>query len=293
MLNFNHKKEGIQLKHHVVFLLAFFATFCRTLSADSSELDRYNLVLYNDETVAKMITVITATSPVLSIPNTTHIFPAQVSLHRIPALAKAKKIIVFDGIPPGQEHLQYAYEQYKQNIRKLTQSDHYFTNTKLVFCSQWGHLSGAIEEAMKHVTTPYVFMHQHDLVILKPFDLNGIIATMDENPAIKYVHFWGGKNKSSKWWNRRLDEKVEGTHYVPLTRSFGWSDQCHVASAAYYKDFVLPQCDHCFMENAMQRKFKKKFDKIGKKSHEEFGTYLYGELSDGHYIKHTDGRNSP
>ncbi len=250
----------------------------------------YNKDLYTDDALADMITVITATSPVLSIPATTHIYPAQVSLHRIPALAKAKKIIVFDGIPEQNKHLEAAYTKYKKNIQDLCETDYYFQNTELVFCPKWGHLSGAITEAIKHVTTPFVFMHQHDLILEKSFDLNGIIATMLVNPNIKYVHFWGQKNKKSTWWNRIVDEEIDGISHVPLTRSFGWSDQCHIATVDYYQNFVLPECDHCFMETAMQEKFQKKLDKNGKKAHKKFGTYLYGDLSDGYYIKHTDGR---
>ncbi len=252
----------------------------------------YDKDYYTDDTVAQLLTVITATSPVLSIPATTHIYPAQVSLHRIPALAKAKKIIVFDAIPEANKHLEAAYTRYKKNIQELTETDYYFKNTELLSCTEWGHLSGAIKEALKHVTTPFVFMHQHDLVLEKSFDLNGIIATMIANPHVKYVHFWGGKNKKSKWWNRIVDEKIEGISHVPLTRCFGWSDQCHVASVEYYQNFVLPECDHCFMETAMQKMYSLRLNQEGEEVHKDFGTYLYGDLSDGHYIKHTDGRKN-
>lgn len=265
------------MKKALILILAI----CNVLAAES---------FYDDDAIAEMITVITATSPTYSIPNTTHLYPAQVSLFQVPALAKAKKIIVFDGIPPGQEHLKFAYDKYKQNIQNLTETDHYFANTELVFCEEWGHLSGAISEAIKHVKTPFVFMHQHDLILKKKFDLNGVVATMLVNPNVKYVHMWLGINNRSKGWNRKLDEQIEGTHYVPLTRSFGWSDQCHVASVEYYQNFVLPECDHCFMETAMQRKYDQELAKQGEEAHKLFGTYLYGNLTDGGYIKHTDAR---
>jgi hypothetical protein len=264
---------------------------CKQKSSDSEKYIQLHGVIYDDDTVAKMITVITATSPTVSMPNTTHLYPAQVSLHKIGALAKAKKIIVFDGIPPHDQHLIHAYNAYKQSVVKLTQSDYYFKNTELVFCPDWGHLSGTIEVALKHVKTPYVFMHQHDLIIKKDFDLNAVLATMIKNPEVKYVHFWGGKNKKSKWWNGPVDDEVEVEAFVELTRSFGWSDQCHLASVNYYNREVLPECDHCFMETAMQKRFKKELAIYGKDAHEDFGTYLYGGLSDGGYIQHTDGRN--
>src|SRR4051812_37553585 len=74
----------------------------------------WNGVTYDTETVAKLITVITSTSPVPSIPSTRHLYPAQASLFQIPAFALCKKIIVFDGIRPGQEaKYGYAYGRYK------------------------------------------------------------------------------------------------------------------------------------------------------------------------------------
>lgn len=279
-----------KLQTALLAIIPFLVLLTNSASACYTEFDSLE---YSDEHVAELITVITATSPVLCIPNTTHIYPSQVSLHRNSTLARAKKIIVFDGVAPGEEYLEAAYNKYKQNIQDLVATDPYFANTELVFCSQWGHLSGSIQEALEHVTTPFIFMHQHDLVLKKDFNINALIATMIANPAIKYVHLWGGKNKKSKWWNRTVDDKVEGVHFVPLTRSFGWSDQCHVASVDYYKNEVLPECDHCFMETVMQQNFEKAFKEKGKKAHEQFGTYLYGGLSDGHYIKHTDGRNNP
>ena len=61
----------------------------------------WNGKVYDDETVAQMITVITTTNPIPSIPSVKHIYPAQVALFQIPAFARCKKIIVFDGLQPG------------------------------------------------------------------------------------------------------------------------------------------------------------------------------------------------
>src|SRR5437016_10153975 len=98
------------MRQILTFTVALFLIASNYARAHDLEL---NGVVYDDDTVAELITVITATSPTISMPNTTHIYPAQVSLHRIPALAKAKKIIAFDGIPPGEKHLEAAYNKYK------------------------------------------------------------------------------------------------------------------------------------------------------------------------------------
>lgn len=250
-------------------------------------------VYLNDDKASELITVVTATSPIFSHPDTKFIYQAQESLMQIPGLAKCKKIIVFDAIRPGYEFLTELYEKYKQNVIELTKNDPVFSNTELVFCSCWSHLSGAVKEAINYVKTPFVFIHQHDLKLIKKFDLNSLLQTMLVNPNVKYVHFWGNWNHD-QWYNGPVDDYIEGVHYVPLTRSFGWSDQCHVATTDYYRYFVLPQCyHHGFMESVMHPALWQSISAFGMNDgHRPFGTYLYGNLTDGHYISHLDARNN-
>lgn len=254
----------------------------------------WNGKVYDDSSVADLITIITTTNPVPTIPSTKHIYPSQVSLCRIPALALCKKIIVFDGIQPGYEHRIKDYNQYKKNIVKLTKNDPYFSNTTLVFCKSWVHLAGAIKEAMSKVTTPFVFIHQHDFFLLKDFDLNALVATMAANPYIKHVRLnRGATNTEFIDWEGPIAEVPDPTLFVPLCRTCGWSDNDHVARVDYYQHFVLPQCGRCAMENVLHLALKRSILKFGVEAgHQPFGTYLYGDLSDGNYFYHSDGRGS-
>lgn len=256
----------------------FFSILC------ASEVS-WNGKLYDDKAVAELITVITSTNPIPSIPSTKYIREAQESLLRIPALARCKKIIVFDGIPPGFESRKDDYEEYKRRVEQE------FPNTELVFCKEWLHLAGALDEAVKHVTTPYIFMHQHDIVLIKDFDLNGLIATMEANDGIQHVLLSTGTNN----YGTSADAYVEGTTFVPLSRHFTWSDMTHVTRASYYREFVLPLCRHRrgFMEWTLNGALEQARKEIGTAGHLPFGTYLYGNLQDGYYTRHTDGRGSP
>lgn len=248
---------------------------------------------YNDETVSQLVTVITSTSPISSMPSTKFLYKAQKSLFKVPTLAKCKKIIVFDGVKKENKHLLKKYNQYKKNVKKLVKTDPYFANTQLVFCPEWGHLCGTIREAIKHVDTPYLFIHQHDLVLLKEFDLNGVIASMNANSAIKYVGLIQRPNSVDDWWFSPLKEGVEGISFVPLCRAAGWSDQTHIASLDYYSSFVLPQCHETFMEHILQPALKKAIEEEGfNKGQEVFGTHVYGHLLDGPYIHHADGQHN-
>jgi hypothetical protein len=248
--------------------------------------------IYDNETVTKLITVIISTSPIPSMPSTEFLYQSQSSLFINPILAQCKKIIVFDGISPDHAHLQQNYEEYKNNVQQLTQIDPYFENTQLIFCEQWGHLSGSIKTAIEHVDTPFIFMFQHDLVLVKDFNLNGIIATIVNNPLIKQVELdstgWG--NDAHPWY-APVDSFIEGIHFIPLSRSFGWSDRAHITTVNHYKNFVLPQCHHGFMENFLHPALKNAIASKGLTAgHRPFGTYLYGDLKDGGYVIHTDGR---
>jgi hypothetical protein len=147
---------------------------------------------------------------------------------------------------------------------------------------------------MKEVTTPFVFIHQHDFVLEKNFDLNGLIATMMANPKIKHVRPALGQANQNLCpsWNGPVDEEIEGPHFVPLCRTFGWSDNDHVARRDYYDTFVLPRCGHGPMEDFLHWQMQEAFNNNGKQGHEPFGTYFFGHLTDGAYFSHSDGRRS-
>lgn len=248
-------------------------------------------IVYDDETVAKMITIITTTNPIPSIPSLKHIYPSQKSLFRIPAFTKCKKIIVFDGLQPGFEHRHNDYERYKQSIAQLCSTDPIFSNTKLVFCERWEHLAGAIRQAMLYVTTPYIFVHQHDFVLQKFFDLNGVIASMQRNPHIKHVKLCYARIMSD-FAAGSTEEYVEGPSYVPLCRTFIWSDQDHVSRATYYNEFVLPYCHRCSMECVLDPLLGQTRSLLGDACHSLFGTYVYGTMQDGGYLMHSNGREN-
>ena len=248
---------------------------------------------YDDDTVADLITIITTTNPIPIMPSTRIIREAQESLCRIPALAKCKKVIVFDGIQPWFENRVHDYEEYKRRVAELAAKDPSFAKTELVFCPSWMHIAGAVREAMKRVSTPYIFIHQHDFRLEKTFDLNGVIASMAANPRIKHVRLaYGETNTAQAGHDGPVDEVIEGLSFIPLSRTFGWSDNDHVSRLDYYLEFVLPQSGFGGMEETLHPAMKKALAEFGISAHERYGTYLYGPISDGGYLDHLHGRGA-
>ena len=252
-----------------------------------------------DATASGLITVITSTSLIPSTPSCKHLYPAQASLFKIPTLAQCRKLIVFDGLPIHQEHRRNDYALYKEEVTRLTHTDSVFSNTQLHFCTEWKHLAGGLKEAMGYVTTPFVFLHQHDCILIKEFDIKGCMLSMMKNPNIKHIHLTSYPNSGchsgdmQTSWDGPVDSIVHGGSSSPLTRCFGWSDYCQVTTTDYLLDFVLPKCGHGFMESFLHAAFKEALqNKSGSEIdavHDKFGTYLYGGVEDGIYVHHSDG----
>jgi hypothetical protein len=280
-------------------LLALLIIYAQVGHADNYLV---NGEVLDDERAAELITVIVTTSLIPSVPSLKHLYPAFTSLFKVPAFAKCKKIIVFDGLPPKYVNRAEDYKKYKKRVKTLTKLDPQFSSTKLVFCDKWVHLSGALREAMQHVTTPFVFIHQHDMSLIKEFDLNGCLASMLLNPNIKQIHFPVVDDPRDfgemfSTWYGPIDDYIEGVSVVPLIRYFGWSDYAHVTTTKYLKEFVLPKCGHGPMEAWLHPAFKQAVigaddDRIDE-VHLEFGTFLYGDMyeNEGNYFHHSDGAN--
>lgn len=239
--------------------------------------------------LADKLTIITTTSPIPSNPDPTILVRSLDSFMTVPGFKDCPKIIVFDGVPKYNLHLSNDYEQYKKNVQKLTETHPSFQNTQLVFCKEHRHLALSLKEAMKHVKTPYVFVHQHDFKLIKPIDAVGIIRSMEENPLLKHIRLPRHQVKQT-CWDFVVDENIEGPCYVPLCRTYGWSDNDHFTLKSYYDDFIFPKIKNKRPMEVVINPIMRKITKQNPALHHQFGTYLYGKYGDGRCIIHLDGK---
>lgn len=243
---------------------------------------------------SEKVTLITTISPCPSYPRTIFLEMSQYSFMRnIPNFEAMPKIIVCDGIRNPAD--APAYEEFKARLQKLAASHPHFQNTKLIFCTEFKCLVGAVKEALKTVTTEYVFLHQDDFELVKPLDLDGLVAAMDENHNIKHVRLNSGMNLlgKSNSYDRLIDDCIEGGTSFPLLRTGGWSDNDHIARKDYYEEFVMPTIgeEATFMEHIMnQLEMKDLGEDINR--HTKYGTYLYGTFEEGPFIYHLDRKSS-
>ena len=249
-------------------------------------------LLHAQGSVADKLTLITSTSPIPSNPSTSMLERTQASLNTVPGFKDCHKIIVFDGVPHWKKAAIPAYEQYKKNVIKLTKTHLDFQNTRLVFCKNHKHLTNALREGMALIKTPFVFVHQHDFEIVRPIDVEGIIRSMESNPNLKHIRLSRKRNIHTPW-DGPIDEVIDGPHFVPLCRTWGWSDNDHFTRLDYYRNFVFPRIGNrkVPMEFVLHRSERKSTWK-NKANHKRFGTYLYGAKGpkNGRYIRHLNGK---
>lgn len=231
------------------------------------------------------VTIITTTSAVPSNPSTEMIEEAQETwMRHVPALRNCKKIIVFDGVPTPQRYRALAYELFIKNCEKLAENNLNFAHTKLVVNSVHKHLANSLREAINVVDTPYVLVHQHDFCLTKPFDFFNLIRSMDRNSCLKMIRFNKYTNVPNHW-DGPVDDYIVGEAFIPLTRTFGWSDNDHFARTDYYTGFVFPKVTW----NGAMEWFLHDPKKI-MTDHEAYGCYLYGGYGETCYLSHIDGK---
>jgi hypothetical protein len=230
------------------------------------------------------ITFITTTSVIPSHPSTSMLEISLKSFFQISGFEKIPKIIVFDEISKDKR-----YDEYKKRVIKLLKTNPHFKNTMLIFLNEHHHITGAIRVALKYVKTKYLFIHQHDFQLIKPFDLDLVLDSMELNPDIKHVRL--NKRRNIRLGYDFYIDEYKGKTKIPLTRTFGWSDNDHITRKDYYENFVIPKVGNkkIPMEWALHG-LERKDLKEDTSKHSIYGTFLLGALNEPAYIRHLNGK---
>jgi hypothetical protein len=145
---------------------------------------------------------------------------------------------------------------------------------------------------MKYVETPFIYSHQHDVAIIRNFDVVGIIRTMEENKNVKVVRICNGENFPNIF-DGPVDTRVKGKSHVPLIRTFRFSDSEHFTTVKYYQEMVFPRVlGHNFAEHWMMLPDFNAQQQEMFKNHDLYGTYVYGTMHEPTCLHHLDGRHA-
>lgn len=243
-----------------------------------------------------------------------------------PELLECRNILVCDGYKIGAvskfrcgivtDERAEAYETYIAGVKKLAEA-------KVV--PEWEHVEVlpleerqgfgfAVKAALEHVTTPWVFILQHDRTFMRPFTrVEALLKTMKADPRLKmvglptttndptnYLETMATKLGRIKVFHPRLEstvvesESLPGIRFLPLIQ---WHDSSHFASTEYYRNFVFGTEEKLvskggFIEDKLGQQQGFDLRTIGWASHAKYGTWL---LDDGfpapaRMVGHLDGK---
>jgi hypothetical protein len=203
---------------------------------------------------AHPLTVILTTSPVRSNPSTSMIADTLAALDQVPLLRSAPKILVCDGIckaAPGKPSNHKAgrvsaeeAERYAELIERVQRAaasdDGPFAGVRVLALGQRAGFGFAVRRALVEVRTRFVMVVQHDQVVVRPFDLTGVLRAMEEHPeVVKYVCLVSEASQhyaSTARGRYGLELKRTREYGVPLLPIAFWYDKPHVTTAQHYRE---------------------------------------------------------
>ena len=163
-------------------------------------------------------------------------------------------------------------------------------------------LRGSWECAIGNMKTPYMMFLEHDWRFINPLDMNKIINTFDKCEKISYLRFnrldLDGRPLKSitnwEWWIEPENDLPESE--IPLSRISFYSGNPHIERVSAMKEFYIPILemkqpdlyDRSFLERAIKPLTEQCINDYGKdKTHEMWGTYMYGTEGHEAIVEHT------
>ncbi|CAE8705532.1 unnamed protein product [Polarella glacialis] len=281
--------------------------------------------------VARSLTVIVSTSPSPQHCDAQLLCEVLSSLQANEALRHCRKLLLFDAQPCAghQEEaekggqlaaegrswvpsasseggegaaLAEAYRCYQNELQTAAQrGDPAMQGVELIFLQEWGHLVGTVRRALDSLSTPFVLLHQHDLVLSREMsaslvvealkalasrDANCILLNRDVNFAGRSTEYLQAALHRPELWRSfaRQHRLSDPQSALVLTPFVGYSDQTQLARADWLRNRVLRMVGKlkCCMEFAVHEIMIRAWlhDPAGRWER----TYLMGGMEDGPFV---------
>jgi len=239
--------------------------------------------------VANKLTVVITAHVTPSNPNPFLLRVLLQSLHVMPDIRHARKIIVYDG-PSDEQAFTKLNETLAAAQRMLSIDGPIAFNSTLLSLPERLKLRKTTEVGLQHVTTPFAMIVQPDLPFLRPPHLYYLLRSMEETKEMAYVRFNRARNQQSRFdfW---LNEQVPNTSWVPLCHTPSFSSENHLVPTSLYDKVIFPVVaagkftrwglSHCRTVECLMNKRQSKTPL--------FGMYIYGRMGDGPFSIHLDG----
>ncbi|CAJ1352815.1 unnamed protein product [Effrenium voratum] len=260
------------------------------------------------------ITVVITTSPVPSNPSTELLERVLLSLHRIPGLRAAPKLIACDGhrrsagkanhkagkvTPEESENYQRFIAQLQTSQCSAESTSPYFKCRVLALEEHQG-FGFAVKSALEEVGTEFVLVVQHDQEFIAAFNLPQVLSAMTQHEELKYV---GLSSVSTLNYDNMVRSKfgvaISQTleFGIPLMPLIFFYDKPHICRTAHYRDLLGPGSlvrKGEFIEETLGVAQREDIIKHGMDAHAKYGTFQldFRDEYGGQFavVRHLNGR---
>lgn len=192
-----------------------------------------------------------------------------------------------------------AYRQSLENFQK--QGDSALVNVEFLTLPCWGHLVGTVRFALERTSTPFVLLHQHDLLLagdlsvdlfyellrtLASGSANYVLLNRDVNIAGRSTQYLQAAPHRPELWRAFCRDhalQLQDAAGTRLTPFVGFSDQTHLARADWVRECILAGIGDrkCCMEFVMHEQLLLRWLHYPSSWPR---TYMLGGMLDGPYV---------
>ena len=240
---------------------------------------------------SRLLTIVVTTSPIRSHPSTDMLETLLRTFSLVPELAPCARVIVCDGfnVTDKPQNPKYRrrrfitpeeagrYAAFGGRLRALLAAQEAAAppgelgRTRLLQLPKRAGFALALRAALRHVSTPYVMVVQHDWAFLRPFPLRDVLRVLTQAQTQQYggggdgdgdgdgdgggdssglnVKYVGFASTSSLDYAEQVSSRCRGLPRLqslaprlgglPLLPLLFWYDKTHICEVAHYRHFVF------------------------------------------------------
>ena len=227
--------------------------------------------------LARELTIVVTTSPSPIHPSTELLDTVIASLaEQAPTIRTCRLILVCDGAKVGGKQVfrsgkvdakaWAAYLEYKRRLHERVRNDAYGPRAEVLELSEHHGFGFAVCAALRLVTTRLVCIVQHDRALLRRVPMSQLCEAMLSPSLRDPVSYVLLPTRATADYPDKMRERLAQrglkppassieAHALPLPPSTGWPDgarllpcltfydSTHIATSAYYRDFIFPRAD--------------------------------------------------
>lgn len=234
------------------------------------------------------ITVLVATSPVQSNPDTHYIEETVNSVRE--RLPNSEIILMIDGVREEQKNLTKNYTEYTRRL--LWKANHEWGRVFPLVFEAHHHQANMTREALKHVRTPTILFMEHDVPLCEEILFAQIVEAIKSGHA-NMVRFHYEAHIHPEHKHLMLDDVPQIIKGVPMIRTAQWSQRPHLASTEFYRHIIetyFSVTSNTMIEDLIYGVVVNAFNARGQAAWNDFKLWIYAPEGDMKRSLHTDAR---